>query len=416
MKVLWANRYCLADRTSGASLACRELLRELCRLGHEVEVLGAAVADNERGILPILEAAQAGKVEPGEKLRVIDNELTHYLVNTRSSKPSDTTFFELNKLFYTYIAELERFAPDIVMSYGGAPVDLFFAAQARNRGIPFVPYVGNIHYAGNQWVHDVNVILTDSHATAERYQMEQGYHMTPVGSLINKSDVVAKNTHLSKRRYVTFVNPEWSKGAGLIALLAHMAVEEKLDIRFLIVDSRGSWAQVAQAASAALGSDAFNGLIDVVTPQIDMRPIYSKTRVLLAPSLAWESSGRVLAEALLNGIPVMHTGMGGMDEMTGEAAIKIKLPQICHEAPYTSFPNFAALAPIFNDLKSVYFNTDYWNKMSKICLKEARIRHDLTRNVQLALDAIKPLVRSCGNDRVRQREIMNSKRRERYEL
>ena len=37
-KILWANRYCLADTSSGASMAVREMLQQLAAREFEVRV------------------------------------------------------------------------------------------------------------------------------------------------------------------------------------------------------------------------------------------------------------------------------------------------------------------------------------------------------------------------------------------
>ncbi len=71
----------------------------------------------------------------------------------------------------------------------------------------------------------------------------------------------------------------------------------------------------------------------VTPPQADMRPVYGRARVLLAPSLWWESGARVIAEAMLNGIPAFVTAHGGSPEMAGEGGITLQLPPQFHEAP-----------------------------------------------------------------------------------
>ncbi|WP_179213676.1 glycosyltransferase family 4 protein [Halorubrum vacuolatum] len=55
----------------------------------------------------------------------------------------------------------------------------------------------------------------------------------------------------------------------------------------------------------------------------DIRDIYRRTKVLLVPSQWDESFGRVVIEAMHNGIPVVASNVGGIPEACGDAAILV---------------------------------------------------------------------------------------------
>ena len=55
----------------------------------------------------------------------------------------------------------------------------------------------------------------------------------------------------------------------------------------------------------------------------DSREIYSRTKVLLAPSIWPEPFGRVVAEAMANGIPCIVSNRGALPEVVGDAGIII---------------------------------------------------------------------------------------------
>jgi len=55
----------------------------------------------------------------------------------------------------------------------------------------------------------------------------------------------------------------------------------------------------------------------------DIRDIYRRTRVLLVPSQWTESFGRVVLEAMHNGIPVVASDVGGLSEACGDAAMLV---------------------------------------------------------------------------------------------
>ena len=103
------------------------------------------------------------------------------------------------------------------------------------------------------------------------------------------------------------------KGAEIALAL----VEARPDIPFLIVEGwplpRG-WRNDSMDVQARLRSRAN------VTWQrsvADMRKIYSRTRILLAPSLWDEAWGRVVTEAQISGIPVLASDRGGLPESVG---------------------------------------------------------------------------------------------------
>jgi glycosyltransferase involved in cell wall biosynthesis len=60
--------------------------------------------------------------------------------------------------------------------------------------------------------------------------------------------------------------------------------------------------------------------VDVIGPLDDMRAAYSRTRVLLAPTV-YESFGRVPLEAAISGIPTIAHPADGLREALGEAAV-----------------------------------------------------------------------------------------------
>ena len=54
--------------------------------------------------------------------------------------------------------------------------------------------------------------------------------------------------------------------------------------------------------------------------------VYSLTKLLLMPSLWYESFGLVAAEAMLNGIPVLASNRGALPETIGDAGFLFDIP------------------------------------------------------------------------------------------
>jgi glycosyltransferase involved in cell wall biosynthesis len=60
-------------------------------------------------------------------------------------------------------------------------------------------------------------------------------------------------------------------------------------------------------------------------PHNDMRKVYGKCKILLAPSVWEEGYGRVVTEAQINGIPVVATTRGGLPEAVGAGGVLLDL-------------------------------------------------------------------------------------------
>ncbi len=385
-RILWANRYCLLDTSSGASITARQHLLELVRRGWEVAVVGATVFDHERGQVLVRDFLDEKRPEalgsdtPYVKITDADN-LTHHLVVTQHWHCDAMTNRELNALYALAVAYLDEFAPDVVYFYGGNAFDLLIAEEAQCREILTVAMLVNPNYVGGvRWCRDVDLILTDSQATASFYQEKAGLQLVPMGTFIDPAKVVVPG---HERRHVLFVNPAPEKGAFLVAEIAYLLAQRRPDIVFEVVESRGSWGPIAEAVTQTLAG-APQALPNVlVTPtQADMRPVYGRARVLLAPSLWWESGARVIAEAMLNGIPAIITAHGGSPEMAGDGGIQLQLPPEFHEPPYNRLLAPEALAPLIDRLVALFDDEALYAEYVAKAERVGRERHSLAHNAQ----------------------------------
>jgi glycosyltransferase involved in cell wall biosynthesis len=239
--------------------------------------------------------------------------------------------------YQLYTKLLDQFKPDLVYYYGGRTLDLLIGDEAHARGIPVTAYLANGNYRGTRWCRDVDVILTDSYATAKMYKERDDIHVTPIGPFIDPTYVIAEKRN---PKNVLLVNPSLAKGAAIVIRLAIMLEEERPDITFEVVQSRGNWEALVRQVTKQFGEERSELSNVILTPNTqDMRPIYARARVLLALSLWWESFGRVAAEAALNGIPVICTNRGGLLEAAEGAANQIVLPERCFLHPYNKLPD-----------------------------------------------------------------------------
>jgi surfactin synthase thioesterase subunit/glycosyltransferase involved in cell wall biosynthesis len=103
--------------------------------------------------------------------------------------------------------------------------------------------------------------------------------------------------------FVTMVNPSAVKGIPIFLALAGAFPS----VQFAAVPMWGTTAG-DRAALAARPN------ISILQPVDDINLVLARTRVLLVPSLWAEARSRIVAEAMLRGVPVMASDVGGLPE------------------------------------------------------------------------------------------------------
>lgn len=395
-RILWANPYCLLDTSSGASMTVRQMLLQLVSRGYEVQVLGATIFDNPKGMGGLKEQFPELNAHLHQLIEAEDGPLTHQLVVSYSHNRNHFTTHEEGLWYSQYLYMLDSFKPDVVWFYGGLTMDMLIADEARDRGIPVAFYLANGNYKSPRWCRDVDLILSDSQATAEMYRKEVGYTAKPVGKFIAPESFIAEH---HKRERLLFVNPSWPKGASVFVQLAAKLERERPDIELEVVEARADWLTVLRETSRKMGMQLGSlSNVTVTANTSDMRGPYSRARVLVAPSLWWESSGRVLAEAMLNGIPALITNRGGMPEMIGNAGIAFDFPSACYEEPYQQLLSDDELQPLVDAVISLFDDEALYQDYVDRAWLVGKEKHHLDAATERLVTALTPLVRQhAGN-------------------
>ena len=389
-RILWANPFCLLDTSSGASMSVRQMLLQLVARGYEVQVLGATVFDNTKGMGKLKEQFPDLSAHLHQLIEAEDGQLTHQLVVSYSHNRNHFTTHEEGLWYSQYLYMLDSFKPDVVWFYGGQTLDMLIADEARDRGIPVAFYLANGNYKAPRWCRDVDLILTDSQSTADMYRKTVGYTSKPLGKFIAPENFIAEH---HERKRLLFVNPSWQKGASVFVQLAEKLERERPDIELEVVEARADWPAVLKDVTRRMGEQR-NSLSNImVTPNTsDMRGPYSRARVVVAPSLWWESSGRVLAEAMLNGIPALITNRGGMPEMIGDAGIAFDFPEACYEEPYQHLLREEELQPLVDAIIRLFDDEDLYQDYVARAWQIGKEKHHLDRATERLITALTPLV------------------------
>lgn len=219
--------------------------------------------------------------------------------------------------------ELDRFDPDVIVTFGGLPPDVRRMQRARRRGCRVVFSLRNLAYQRKEFFENVDSVLTPSEFLTRRYRETIGIESTPILAPLPLEDVLAtEHTPI----FVTMVNPSPEKGAMLFARVAEEVSKRNARIPFLIVESRGTAGFLVKAGLAG-GFDLRRHDNIMFSPAVSApKDIFVPARLLVAPSLVEEAGGRIPAEALMNGVPPIVSDRGGLAEVSCGGGFVIPVP------------------------------------------------------------------------------------------
>jgi glycosyltransferase involved in cell wall biosynthesis len=294
----------------GGTKANRCLLEGLARQGHECLVLSRALtcsSDGPRNMQQFSEEMKARgtifqEVEPNvlsykyegvrvEALNVASlEEQRDYLVRRLKAMKPDWVFVTDDKRRSMLEAAMEA-----------APSRVILLLQTIIQ-LPFGPLAVDKNPAYTELVKGARAIIVISNFM-KRYIREHGdleAHLLPIP--VYGAGPFPDLARFD-RGFVTMINPCGLKGASIFTGLAR----EFPDIEFAAVPTWGADQDLIDRLQELPN-------VRILKPANDIEEILGQTRILLVPSLWPETFGYVVPEAMLRGIPVLASDIGGLPE------------------------------------------------------------------------------------------------------
>ncbi len=373
-RLLFASYHCYVDPSSGAAVSTRELLRLLSQAGWSVRALCGPRLDFTRheSIAQLLadegiafrETASLWEGLQCSVLSFADDAIESKVLVCGDFRPRDAAP-QAERLFVSAVKQvLDTWRPEVLLTYGGDRIGASVLSCAHRSGTATVFWLQNLAYRDGRLFDSVDRIVVPSQFAASYYDKTLGCKAVALPCLMDWLRVTC--TRSEGQRYITFVNPQPAKGVFVFARIAEQLQVRRPDIPLLIVEGR-SGVEWLRAACTNLGLLRNLHVMDT-TP--DPRDFYRVSHAMLVPSLCQETFGRVAAEAMINGIPVLASNRGALPEVLGDAGFLFEIPA-CYTPETRTVATAEEVAPWVDAIIRLWDNTNLYEESARHCRKRA---------------------------------------------
>jgi surfactin synthase thioesterase subunit/glycosyltransferase involved in cell wall biosynthesis len=305
MRILLAQNALYYPSYGGGDRSNRLLLEALAARGHECRVVARIARFGAAGHAQYLGELAARAVSPLE----IDGGV---VVFRRAGVEAHVVTHHPNLRAY-FSAQIAAFKPDAILTSTDDPAQLLLEVSVRAEArtvylaratlaLPFGPDCAFPSAAKTEVLRQADAVVGVSRYVADYIRKWSGIPAVHVPiSLLDPPPY--PDLGRFENEFVTLVNPCGVKGISIFLELA----DRMPQVRFAGVPTWGT----TQADRAALARRANITLLD---PVDNVDDILRRTRVLLVPSLWAEARSRMVVEAMLRGVPVIASDIGGIPE------------------------------------------------------------------------------------------------------
>jgi surfactin synthase thioesterase subunit/glycosyltransferase involved in cell wall biosynthesis len=322
MRILLAHNSLYYPSFGGGDKSNRLLMEALAARGHEVRV--------------VARIAKFGPEEHGRFCSELQACGVPFLVAAAAvlfmRNGVDVRTLTLDPHFRGYFSEqLAAFDPDVIITSTDDPAQLLFdiarrAGRARlvhlvraTIAVPFGPDSSSPNPARTERLNDADEIVGVSEYVADYVRRWSGLNAIHVPiSLLEPGEV--QRAGRFDNPYVVMVNPCAVKGIAIFLALADSA----LHLQFAAVPTWGT-------SSADLAALRKRANIRLIEPVENLDELFRQARLLLVPSVWAEARSRVVLEAMLRGVPVIASNVGGLPEA------KLGVPYLLPVNPVTRY-------------------------------------------------------------------------------
>ena len=357
-RVLFASYHCFHDPASGAAVCTRDLFAALASRGWRCGAFTGPYLDDPAatpiglvlssrpGVTSAPGTVGAGRFAVHTMAGPGGFPVTVFAPDPPTPAKSPTP--EEAAGFLGVLGEaVRRFRPDVVLTYGGDPASRGVAAVARRAGVKVAFWLHNFAYPDPKMFTDYDAVIVPSAFSREHHRQALGIECVSLLPVIDVSRVAVERP--GGGRFVTFVNPTPEKGVFWFARLAEVLGQARPDVPLLVVEGRGRAGWLSRCGVDLSAVTALHKMAN--TP--DPRAFYRASRVVIVPSVWRESFGRVPAEAMLNGIPVVASDRGALPEVVGQGGVCLPIP--AHLTPESRTPPTAVeVAPWVEAILAVW--------------------------------------------------------------
>jgi glycosyltransferase involved in cell wall biosynthesis len=224
------------------------------------------------------------------------------------------------------------FRPEVIVLQSGDPVRM--AKALRPHCAALVPYFHNVEFdtdlGGDPAELRQDTCISNSQFTADLFEKTFGIGSVVIYPLINPGRYRTD----TDRSSVLFINPVPEKGVDVAIALARRLPT----IPFLFVEA---WTLEPREKARLRSIFATLRNVEFVSRRSDMRRLYAKARIVLAPSQYDETFGRIAAEAHVSGIPVLATRsrLGSRRSTSSGTMRPITNASLPHRSPIRAAPS-----------------------------------------------------------------------------